>query len=92
VLEKARPVGDDDVPDADVVLATFWRTAPWVAALSPRKGAKAILLQGYEILPGRKDAMMDAAWRLPFAKDSRFQMVGGIGASSIRRPKCIRDP
>src|SRR5688572_13636417 len=42
VLERARPVVDADVPDADVVLATFWHTGPWVAALSPAKGAKAI--------------------------------------------------
>src|SRR5262245_26534880 len=48
VLKSARPVLDGDVPDGDVVLATFWRTAPWVAALSPQKGAKAIFLQGYE--------------------------------------------
>lgn len=68
VLETARPVVDDDVPDADVVLASFWKTAPWVAALSPRKGAKAILLQGYETSPGREDPSMDAAWRLPLHK------------------------
>src|SRR5262249_54004420 len=67
VLDTARPVIDDDVPDADIVLATFWRTAPWVAALSPRKGAKAILLQGYET-SGGADAAIDAAWRLPLSK------------------------
>src|SRR4051812_18636489 len=53
VLDSARPVVDDDVPDADVVLATYWKTAQDVAALSPRKGAKAILLQGYETSPGQ---------------------------------------
>ena len=68
VLESARPVVDNDVPDADVVLATFWKTAPWVAALSPRKGAKAILLQGYETSPGHEDPAIDAAWRLPLRK------------------------
>jgi len=68
VLERVRPVTDDDVPDADVVLATFWRTGPWVAALSPRKGAKAILLQGYEISPGHEDPAIDAVWRLPLHK------------------------
>lgn len=68
VLTSARPVADDDVPDADVVLATFWRTGPWVAALSPRKGAKAILLQGYETSPGREEPAIDAAWRLPLHK------------------------
>jgi glycosyltransferase involved in cell wall biosynthesis len=66
-LNTARPVTDDDVPDADIVLATFWRTASWVAALSPRKGAKAILLQGYET-SGDYDPAIDAAWRLPLSK------------------------
>jgi glycosyltransferase involved in cell wall biosynthesis len=68
VLETARPVVDDDVPDADVVLATWWRTASAVAALSPRKGAKAILLQGYETSPGVEDPAIDVAWRLPLHK------------------------
>lgn len=68
IVETARPIVDSDVPDADVVLATFWRTAPWVAALSPGKGAKAILLQGHEISPGEENPEMDAAWRLPLRK------------------------
>ncbi len=68
VLELARPVVDDDVPDADVVMATYWKTAPGVAALSPRKGAKAILLQGYETSPGQWDPAIDAVWRLPLHK------------------------
>lgn len=68
VLDIFRPVLDSDLPDADVVVATFWRTGPWVAALSPRKGAKAIFLQGYEISPGHEDPEMDAVWRLPLRK------------------------
>jgi len=68
VLERVRPVTDADVPDADVVLATWWGTGPWVAALSPRKGAKAIFLQGYETSPGEFHPQMDAAWRLPLRK------------------------
>lgn len=68
VLEQPQPVTDADLPDADVVLATFWRTGPWVAALSPSKGAKAILLQGYETSPGQVDPAIDAVWRLPLHK------------------------
>src|SRR5215212_4377597 len=37
VIEKRRPIEDRDVPDADVVIATWWETAPWVAAMSPAK-------------------------------------------------------
>lgn len=68
VLERARPIMDGDLPDADVVLATFWRTGPWVAALSPHKGAKAIFLQGYETSPGHEDPRIDEVWCLPLRK------------------------
>ena len=68
VLERLRPVTDADVPDADVVVATYWTTGPWVTALSPRKGAKAIFVQGYEAAPGRFEPALDAVWRLPLAK------------------------
>lgn len=68
VLDLYRQPNDIDVPDADVVLATFWRTATWVAALSPSKGAKAFFLQGYETSPGFEDSQIDASWRLPLRK------------------------
>ncbi len=68
VLETNRAITDADVPDADVVVATFWRTGPWVAAMSPKKGAKAIFLQGYETLPGEWDSEIDHVWRLPLHK------------------------
>ncbi|HWM41972.1 MAG TPA: glycosyltransferase family 4 protein [Burkholderiales bacterium] len=68
VLERVRTVTDADVPDADVVIATFWTTAHAVAALSPRKGAKAIFVQGYETSPGQENPAIDAVWRLPLRK------------------------
>ncbi len=46
-MPEQRPVEDGDLPDADVVVATWWETAPWVAALSPSKGAKAYFMQEY---------------------------------------------
>ncbi len=45
VLESVRPVTDDDVPDGDVVIATFYTTAYGVQALSSKKGAKAIFIR-----------------------------------------------
>ena len=68
VLSPLRPPGDTDVPDADVVVATFWRTAQFVQQLSPAKGAKAILIQGYEVQDGQSDLSLDATWRLPMHK------------------------
>lgn len=51
IAAKCGVVTDSDVPDADVVVATWWETAEWVAALSLSKGRKVYLLQGYEMFP-----------------------------------------
>ena len=64
-LDRFRPVVDADVPDADVVVATWWETAEWVARLGDRKGAKAYFLQHYEAHPGQPRERVDATWRLP---------------------------
>ena len=49
VLEHGAPVTDADLPDADVVVATWWETAEWVANLSREKGAKAYFVQHHEV-------------------------------------------
>jgi len=65
-LDRYRPVVDGDLPDADVVVATWWRTAEWVAALSPRKGAKVQFVQGHDSdIPGQPAERVAATWRLP---------------------------
>ena len=68
VLERVRPVTDADVPDADVVVASYFTTADGVLQLSPAKGAKAIFIQNYEIEEGKPNAMLDSSWRMPFHK------------------------
>ena len=40
VLDRPRPVTDADVPDADVVVATWWQTAGPVAALAPGRAPR----------------------------------------------------
>lgn len=68
VLEKVRPVTDEDVPDADVVVATYYTTAYGVLGLSPTKGAKAIFIQNYEVEEGKSNPQLDATWRMPMHK------------------------
>jgi glycosyltransferase involved in cell wall biosynthesis len=65
-LRRHRPLTDRDVPDADVIVATWWRTAEWIALLSPRKGAKAHFIQGHDVeTPGQPSDRYQATWRLP---------------------------
>jgi glycosyltransferase involved in cell wall biosynthesis len=67
-LNRHRDVTDADVPDADVVVATWWATAAGVASLSARKGVKFIFSQGYEVLPGERNPDIDSVWRMPLRK------------------------
>jgi glycosyltransferase involved in cell wall biosynthesis len=68
VLDSPRPVTDKDVPDADVVVATYYTTAAGVLGLSRSKGAKAIFIQNYEVPPGKLNPTLDASWRMPMHK------------------------
>lgn len=67
VLDRVRPPTGDDLPDADVVLATWWETAEWVRDLPPAKGVKVHFIQDYELWGGPKDRV-DATCRLPMPK------------------------
>lgn len=68
IIERYRPVEDKDVPDADVVVATWWETAEWVAKLSPSKGAKAYFIQHHEVFEYLPQDRVEATWMLPMHK------------------------
>ncbi|HEY9615770.1 MAG TPA: glycosyltransferase family 4 protein [Microcoleaceae cyanobacterium] len=68
ILEQHRPVTDDDLPDADVVIATWWETAEWVGKLSPSKGAKVYYIQHYETFDYLPQERVEATYRLPLYK------------------------
>jgi glycosyltransferase involved in cell wall biosynthesis len=67
VIDSVRPIKDADVPDADVVVATWWETAEWVWALSPEKGVKVHFMQDYEVWGGTVE-QVDAICRLAMPK------------------------
>jgi glycosyltransferase involved in cell wall biosynthesis len=66
--DRPRPVMADDLPDADLILATWWETAEWVAKMPASKGVKVNFLQHYEAHPGQPKERVDAVWRLPMRK------------------------
>lgn len=69
VINQRRPITDEDLPDADVVIATWWETAEWVAELSPSKGAKVYFIQhheaSFEYLPQKR---VESTYYLPLHK------------------------
>lgn len=64
-LETRRPVLETDLPDADVVVATWWETAPWINVLPPEKGAKVYFMQDYGA-PGQELEALIPTWKMPF--------------------------
>ncbi len=68
VLDRYRPVRDDDIPDADVVVATWWETAEWVAKLSQSKGAKVYFIRHHEIHEYLPQERVAATYLLPLHK------------------------
>jgi glycosyltransferase involved in cell wall biosynthesis len=90
VLDRFRPVTKRDVPDADVVIATWWQTAEWVAALPPRKGTKVHFVQGKESdLPGQPKDRVEATWRLPFHRIVCSSWLEEVARSYGVRATCV---
>ena len=92
VLKRRRPVADRDVPDADVVIATWWETAPGVARLSSRKGAKAYFIQQYEVNFGQPTDQVDATWRLPMQKIVCARWLADVARDRFDDPSAIVSP
>lgn len=67
-LDRERPITAGDVPDADVVIATWWQTAEWTVDLPPEKGAKVYFLQHYEVHNYLPADRVRETWRLPLHK------------------------
>lgn len=89
VLARRRPVTDRDVPDADVVIATWWETAGGVSRLAPSKGAKAYLIQHYEADLGQPEAPVAATWRMPLQKVVVAEWLAELARDRFGDPTAI---
>lgn len=67
-IRRRGPLTDADVPDADVVVATWWKTAKWVNDFSPSKGAKAYFVQDYGAHEGQPLDAVVKTWQYPLHK------------------------
>jgi glycosyltransferase involved in cell wall biosynthesis len=76
ILNHAGPVTDHDIPDADVVIATWWETAEWINSLSPEKGVKVYFCQGFETHIIRHRKRVEATYSLAIKKICVSNWVG----------------
>jgi len=68
VTNKVDSVLMKDVPDADVIIATWWLTAEWVNELPKSKGEKIYFIQGYEVYEHLEKERVEESYRLPLHK------------------------
>ena len=92
VLDRWRPVIAEDVPDADVVVATWWETAEWVNALPQQKGAKAYFIQHYEIHDNQPVERVKATWALPLRKIIVAQWLADLARDTYGDPRAMLVP
>jgi glycosyltransferase involved in cell wall biosynthesis len=78
LLEKDRPIEEHDIPDADVVIATFWITAEWVNNFSRAKGKKIYFIQHHEIHPWTPLDRVEKTLCLPFKKVVVAQWIADV--------------
>ena len=69
------PIKDKDLPDADIVIATWWKTAEWVRRFGSRKGLKMYLCQGYETHNIKYQKRAEATYRMPLTQICVSQWV-----------------
>lgn len=87
MLDTYRPVTANDVPDADVVIATWWETATWVAGFPESKGVQFQLVQDFETWQGREDEVVESL-RLPLHKITISQWLRNILTDEIGASVC----
>lgn len=68
VLDALHPLDPDAIPDADVIIATWWETAFAVASLPPSKGGKFYFVQHHEVHKHLPAHITAGSYYLPLKK------------------------
>jgi len=68
LADNRRLLNPSDVPDADVVIGTWWRTMEFVKDLPPEKGEKIHFVQDYEVWGREGAAPVDRILQLQLPK------------------------
>jgi len=78
ILNSFRAVESSDVPNADIIIATFWNTAEWVASFTCEKGKKVYFIQHYEVHSWLPVERVKSTFYLPFEKIVVAQWIADV--------------
>lgn len=89
LIDGRRRLNSDDIPDADILIASFWRAGEWMAEMPPSKGEKIYFVQGRDA-----DAIFSDSETIEklFRSDIRLLTVSrwlkSVIADEYARPDC----
>lgn len=81
--DSVRAMTAYDVPDADIVIATWWETAEWMAAFPASKGRHAHFVQHYEAFGQMPKDRVDNALRMAIPKITISQWLEDLLANKF---------
>lgn len=92
-LDKPTRPATNAIPDADVIIATWWETAEWVARLPESKGRKIYFVQHHEVVFNNQPVdRVRATYRLPMQKICCAQWLKELMATEYGDPTAIVVP
>jgi glycosyltransferase involved in cell wall biosynthesis len=77
-ITRPFPLNPEDIPDADVIIATWWETAFAISELPPEKGRKFYLIQHHEVHPHLPHHLSHGSYYLPMKKVAISQWLVDI--------------
>ncbi|MCX6901549.1 MAG: glycosyltransferase family 4 protein [Verrucomicrobia bacterium] len=92
---RCHQLEDRYVPDADVILASYWLHIPKIAALSANKGRKLYYVQAYETdfnEDSETKVSVDATYRLPFRHIVVASWIGRLLWEKFAQPSVKVNP
>lgn len=83
-LSGAFPLNPADIPDADVIIATWWETAFAVSELPPEKGRKIYFVQHHEVHGHLPHHLSHGSYYLPMKKITISQWLVDVMAARYK--------
>jgi len=94
IVRRENSLEPDDLPDADLIIATYWETAVWIKNMPASKGKPVYFIQGYEPnFPGRGTANdVLATYQLPYfqiaVSEQLCTRIDQVSAKTIPSGSC----
>jgi glycosyltransferase involved in cell wall biosynthesis len=66
--KKHAPIKEDDIPESDIIIATWWETAEWISSVDKYQNKTIYFVQHYEVHSHIDNKRSFATYNLPYPK------------------------